>query len=377
MSSRSSRAELVDAVLRASRKGSAQAALFSQAVADRLGLAGSDVECLDILEQEGRLTVGRLAELTGLTTGSATRMVDRLEQAGYVRRVPDPADRRRVLVEPVPERLAGVGALHDSLRSAGRELIAGYDDAQLAAIASYLEGSVEITRAEAARLREPAGAEERSSGSYAAPLGGVTSGRLVFVSGAPRIAVRGEAALKELYKASFEGPVPRMRVRDGVVTVGYPRFGWFDWRAQVGGQTVDASGHWRKDRGEIALNATVPWAIELRGGVSRLSVDARALRLQSFDLHGGASEVDLILPVPAGVVRIRIEGGMNNIEVERPEGAAMVLELRGGVNQAIVDGETHKARGRLSLQTPGADRTPDRYEIDLSGGVSKVVVTTR
>ncbi|MGD0248333.1 MAG: MarR family transcriptional regulator, partial [Candidatus Limnocylindrales bacterium] len=99
MSSRSSRAELVDAVLRASRKGSAQAALFSQAVADRLGLAGSDVECLDILEQEGRLTVGRLAELTGLTTGSATRMVDRLEQAGYVRRVPDPADRRRVLVE--------------------------------------------------------------------------------------------------------------------------------------------------------------------------------------------------------------------------------------------------------------------------------------
>jgi DNA-binding MarR family transcriptional regulator len=377
MSSDDSRDELVEAVLRDSRRSSAQAALFSQAVADRLGLAGSDIECLDILAQEGRLTVGRLAELTGLTTGSATRMIDRLEQAGYVRRVPDPTDRRRVLVEPIPERTRSVGALHDSLRSAARELIAGVSDAELRVIARYLERSIELTRAEAARLREPAGVDEPSTGSFAAPVGAVTSGRLVFVSGAPRIAVRGDASLQELCRANFEGPVPRMRVRDGVVTVSYPRLGWFDWRTQWGGQAVNVSAHWRKDRGEIALNPIVPWAIELRGGVSRLSVDARALRLESFNLHGGASQVDLTLPVPAGVVRIRIEGGMNNIEVERPAGVAIVLELRGGVNQAIVDGEMHKARGRLSLQTPGADGTPDRYEIDLSGGVSKVVVTTR
>jgi DNA-binding MarR family transcriptional regulator len=377
MSSDGSRDELIEAVLRASRKASAQAALFSQAVADRLGLAGSDVECLDILDEEGRLTVGRLAELTGLTTGSATRMIDRLEQAGYVRRVPDPTDRRRVLVEPVPERLATVGALHDSLRAAGRDLIAGLDDAQLRAIARYLERSVEITRAEAARLREPAGVEERSSGSYAAPLGGVTSGRLIFVSGAPKVSVRGDVTLRELYKASFEGPVPRMRVRDGQVTVRYPRFGWLDWRTQVAGQTIDASAHWRKDRGEITLNQAVPWAIELRGGVSKLTVDARALRLGSFDLRGGASQVSLTLPHPNGPVPIRAKGGMNNIEIERPEGAAMMLEIRGGVHQAIVDGQAHHGTGRLSLQTPGADRMPDRYEIEIGGGVSKVVITTR
>jgi DNA-binding MarR family transcriptional regulator len=82
MSSSVSRDELVLAVLRAIRRESSQAALFSQAVAERLGLAGTDVECLEVLQEEGRLTVGRLAELTGLTTGSATRMVDRLEQAG-------------------------------------------------------------------------------------------------------------------------------------------------------------------------------------------------------------------------------------------------------------------------------------------------------
>jgi len=364
VSSASSREELIEAVLQASRKGHAQAALFSQAVADRLGLAGTDIECLDVLGQEGRLTVGRLAELAGLTTGSATRMVDRLEQAGYVRRLPDPADRRRVLVEPVAERLAKVGALHDSLRKTGRELIAGYDDAQLAAIASYLEGSVEVTRAEAARLREPAGPDEIEGGSYAAPVGGTSSGRLVFVSGAPRISVRGDASLEELYRAQFRGPIPRVRVREGTVTVSYVRTSWLNWRGQLAGQAVDVSGHWRDDRGEIVLNATVPWAIELRGGASKLIVDARTLRLQSFDLHGGASHVQMTLPAPEGSVRIALAGGMNRIELERPAGVA-------------VDGAAHRATGHLALHTPGAGTARDRYEVELSGGISKLEVKTR
>ncbi len=377
MSSASSREELIEAVLQASRKGHAQAALFSQAVADRLGLAGTDIECLDVLGQEGRLTVGRLAELAGLTTGSATRMVDRLEQAGYVRRLPDPADRRRVLVEPVAERLAKVGALHDSLRKTGRELIAGYDDAQLAAIASYLEGSVEVTRAEAARLREPAGPDEIEGGSYAAPVGGTSSGRLVFVSGAPRISVRGDASLEELYRAQFRGPIPRVRVREGTVTVSYVRTSWLNWRGQLAGQAVDVSGHWRDDRGEIVLNATVPWAIELRGGASKLIVDARTLRLQSFDLHGGASHVQMTLPAPEGSVRIALAGGMNRIELERPAGVAMAIDLSGGVLQAIVDGAAHRATGHLALHTPGAGTARDRYEVELSGGISKLEVKTR
>jgi DNA-binding MarR family transcriptional regulator len=375
MSSPGSRDELIDAVLRASRAGAAQAALFSQAVADRLGLAGSDVECLDLLEAEGRTTVGRLAELTGLTTGSATRMVDRLEQAGYVRRVADPVDRRRVLVEAVPEQLSAVRSLHDPIRKAGRDLVAGYDDAQLAAITRFLEQTAEINRSEATRLRAPA-EEPGSAGNYAAPVGGVTSGRLVFVSGAPNITVRGDASLRDLYRAHFEGPIPRMRVRGGVVTVGYPRFGWFDWRGQIADQNIDISAHWRRDRGEIALNAAVPWAIELRGGASRLTADLRSLRLESFEMRGGANRVELTLPRPDGIVPIRVGGGMNRMEVLRPAGTAMGLEARGGMSEITVDGESFKGRGKLSIQSPGADKDPNRYEIEISGGVAKVSVTT-
>ena len=375
MSSGGSRDELVAAVLRATRKVTGQGALFSQAVAERLGLAGTDVECLDVLLLEGRLTVGRLAELTGLTTGSATRMVDRLEQAGFVRRVADPADRRRVLVEPVAGIEAKFGSLHGSIASAQRAVIEVYDDAQLGVLAEFLDRSAEAARLETAKMRAPS-EEAGTGGNYAAPVGGATSGRLVFVSGAPSIVVRGDSTLTELYKARFDGPVPRMRVRDGVVTVGYPRFGWFDWRAQIADQNIDVSAHWRKDRGEIALNPAVPWSLELRGGVSRLAADLHLLRLQSFEMKGGASRLELRLPEPAGLVPIRIAGGASRIEIRRPAGVAVALDVRGGVSEVSLDGESHKGRGNLAVQTPGASLHPDRYEIEIAGAASKISIST-
>jgi DNA-binding MarR family transcriptional regulator len=375
MSSRVSRDELKAELLRVSRRVGSQAALWSQAVAERLGLAGTDVECLDLLLTEGRLTVGRLAELTGLTTGSATRMVDRLEQAGFVRRVADPTDRRRVLVEAVTGVEARIATMHDSFRRAQTDLMDGYDDNQLALLTAFLGQVTEVMRDETARLRAPSD-EADAGGSYAARLGGVTEGRLVFVSGAPRIVVRGDATLSDLYRAEFAGPVPKMRVRDGVVTVGYSHITWFDWRTRVAGQNVDVSAHWGKDRGEILLNAAVPWSIELRGGASQLNADLRALRLRSFEMRGGASRVELILPRPSGVVPIRMAGGLSRMSIRRPPGVAMRLEVKGGVNELEVDGESHRGSGTIALQTPGADTQPDRYEIELAGGANKMTVTT-
>ena len=376
VSSNVSRQELKAAVLRAIRKESSQAALFSAAVAERLGLAGTDVECLDLLLVEGRLTVGRLAELTGLTTGSATRMIDRLEQAGWVKRTPDATDRRRVLVEPV----AGIGtklaAVHEPIATAALEVIDRYDDAQLAILADFLGRSAEVARQEAARMRAPSG-EADAGGSYAAPVGAVTIGRLVFLSGAPRISVRGDPTLTELYRAKFAGPVPRMRVRGGVVTVTYPRFGWFDWRAQIAGQNIEASAHWRKDTGEIALNCAIPWSIELRGGVSQWSADLRTVRLAAFELKGGASKFELILPKPTGVIPIRIGGGMSRVSIERPSGTAMSLSIHGGAGELVVDTEVYRSAGHLSIKTPGAESAADRYDIEVSGGASKMLILAR
>jgi DNA-binding MarR family transcriptional regulator len=376
MSSGVSRDELKETLLRVSRKVGSQSGLFTQAVAERLGLAGIDVDSLDVLLTEGRVTVGRLAELTGLTTGSATRMVDRLEQAGFVRRVPDPADRRRVLVDIVPGIDAKLHAMHDSLRAAETALYDRYSDDQLMLVAEFMEKAGNVLFEEGRKLRAPQ-ADTEDVGSYAAPVGGVTSGRLIFLTGAPRISVSGDPALTELYKADFAGPVPRMRVRGGVVTVAYPKFGWFDWRAQIAGQFVDASAHWQKDFGDIVLNATVPWAIEMRGGVSSWKADLRSIRLESFELKGGASAIDLTLPAPAGVVPIRMIGGVNRVSIVRPVGTAVGLEIKGGIGEVVLDGETRKGFGRLSFESPGASDSPDRYEIEILGGAAKLAIATR
>jgi hypothetical protein len=166
-----------------------------------------------------------------------------------------------------------------------------------------------------------------------------------------------------------------MRVRGGVVTVAYPRFGWFDWRAQIAGQSIEASAHWRKDAGVIALNCAIPWAIELRGGVSHWTADLRLLRLESFDLKGGASKIEMLLPPPIGVVPIRISGGVNRISIVRPLGAAVVVTIRGGASEIVVDGEAHKGVSPLSIQTPGAIVAANRYEIEVAGGATKMLVS--
>src|SRR5437763_4461467 len=72
-------------------------------LAETLGINRTDARCMDILDQHGRMSAGDLAEASRLTTGAITAVIDRLERAGLARRVPDPSDRRRVLVEPTPK----------------------------------------------------------------------------------------------------------------------------------------------------------------------------------------------------------------------------------------------------------------------------------
>src|SRR5438132_13819427 len=96
------RAALLQQLEEAMRRSSAQGVLYGQTVANVAGIANSDLECMDILYLEGRVTAGRLAEVTGLTTGAITGVVDRLEKAGLVRRERDEADRRKVFIAVVP-----------------------------------------------------------------------------------------------------------------------------------------------------------------------------------------------------------------------------------------------------------------------------------
>lgn len=94
-----SRKELIEEINEAGRRWSTATVIFHQTVAEQAGLSGSDHKYLDLLVREGSMPAGRLAELTGLTTGAVTGVIDRLEKRGLVKRRNDPGDRRKVLIE--------------------------------------------------------------------------------------------------------------------------------------------------------------------------------------------------------------------------------------------------------------------------------------
>jgi|SRR5262245_15690419 len=156
-----SRAELLRAMLWAGRQMSTGTILLHQAVADRLGLHPTDHKCADLLDMNGPMTAGELADLTGLTTGAITGVIDRLEAAGLVRREADPNDRRRVIVRVVPKSLRRVGRLFEPLAAAMVELCARYTDRELATILDFMDRSREIARRETLRLRTNLGGGDR------------------------------------------------------------------------------------------------------------------------------------------------------------------------------------------------------------------------
>ena len=132
------RAALMQELEHAVRKSSAIGVIFGQAVASRVGVSSSDLECLDFLVIEGRVTAGRLAELTGLTTGAITGVIDRMEKAGLVRRERDEEDRRKVYVAIVPEAIAKVGRFYEPLQKAVTRDWEGYTDAELKLLLRFM-----------------------------------------------------------------------------------------------------------------------------------------------------------------------------------------------------------------------------------------------
>ena len=96
-----SREETIRTIVDRFREMSTETIMFHQAVADELDLYITDHKCMDIIHRFGAMSAGRLGEMTGLTTGAITGMIDRLEKAGYVRRANDPKDRRKTIVEPI------------------------------------------------------------------------------------------------------------------------------------------------------------------------------------------------------------------------------------------------------------------------------------
>ena len=149
------REDTIQAINEKFREMSTETIMFHQAVADILGLHVTDHKCLDFIYRFGAMPAGRLAELTGLTTGAVTGIIDRLEEAGYVRRTNDPKDRRRTIVEPTRNKKLEkkIEVLFIPLRDRMHKLLSSYSDSELAFLLDATTEMLEQTREESIKLR--------------------------------------------------------------------------------------------------------------------------------------------------------------------------------------------------------------------------------
>ena len=127
--------------------------MLDSTVADYLGIHRTDYRCLDILDQEGPMTAGRLAQRARISPGATTTLLDRLERKGFARRTRDTQDRRRVLVEVTPQLRQMAERLYGTPEEGASEL-AVYTDEQLEFLTSFLRGSVAYQEERMRRLEE-------------------------------------------------------------------------------------------------------------------------------------------------------------------------------------------------------------------------------
>jgi DNA-binding MarR family transcriptional regulator len=117
-------------------------------------MSATDLETLDILVREGPMTAGRLAEVTGLTSGAITGLVDRLERRGYAQRERHPTDRRSVIIRPlVANADRDLGPSYTAMARAMLDLMERYSDEELAVIADFMTRAAVATSAQIAKLR--------------------------------------------------------------------------------------------------------------------------------------------------------------------------------------------------------------------------------
>ena len=126
---------------------------LNRLIADRMGVTASDLDCLHVLNHHGPATAAELAREVGLTPGSVSRMIDRLDAAGCIKRTADPNDRRRVLIEPTSDGLARIAAYYDGLAARAHEDLAELDSDELGALLRFIKRSEQGTHDELARLR--------------------------------------------------------------------------------------------------------------------------------------------------------------------------------------------------------------------------------
>ena len=151
--SREKKQLLVAELIRLARAHEAANNAFDEVAREKLGINRTDLRCLNIIENEGPLTAGHLAELSGLTTAAVTSVLDRLERVGYARRVRDQPDRRQVLVEVTPLLAERATPIWGPLGEEARSTLGRMSADELQALIDFYRLGIELNERHIERVR--------------------------------------------------------------------------------------------------------------------------------------------------------------------------------------------------------------------------------
>jgi len=149
------RGTLNRAIREALRDLSVELSLLNQRVSGHLDLKGTDLQCLDLIDRHGPLSPSMLARLAGLHPATMTGVIDRLERGGWILRERDPADRRGVVLQPVPGRRADILRLASGMNAELAKICADYSSDDLELIARFLRRTADAGRTAGAQLDPP------------------------------------------------------------------------------------------------------------------------------------------------------------------------------------------------------------------------------
>jgi len=145
--------DLVWQVITGARENSIGVVLFHQAVGRILGINVTDMKCLDIIVLKGSASPSQLAKLTGLSTGSTTAMIDRLERRRLIERCPNPDDRRGTMVVLTKEASSRLPQLFESMAKAMEALVSSYSREELETLLDFFRRINHLWRNEREQLQ--------------------------------------------------------------------------------------------------------------------------------------------------------------------------------------------------------------------------------
>lgn len=197
--------------------------------------------------------------------------------------------------------------------------------------------------------------------TFAPPPGDATAARLELTRGRRHLTIQ-VTEIHELCRAVFAGVAPRVAADHGRVRIAYPRF------------TLAGPLRHRAHRAKIELNPALPWTLTFTGGVGDSAMDLRGLDLSGFEVTGGASNLELLLPAPRGDVRVCIDGGASRLTLLRPTDVPAMLWVAGGASRLTFDGERYGAVGGVTRLETHGNNERNRYEIEVLGGASDLTI---